>query len=85
MRPDVERLLGAACGLGGSAIHSARGILRHAGKRRNGRADCQAETRRETDKMKKISVLIPCYNEKENVGPISQAVTGILERGASPV
>ena len=30
--------------------------------------------------MKKISVLIPCYNEKENVGPISQAVTGILER-----
>ena len=30
--------------------------------------------------MKKISVLIPCYNEKENVGPISQAVTGILEK-----
>ena len=30
--------------------------------------------------MKRISVLIPCYNEKENVGPISQAVTGILER-----
>ena len=30
--------------------------------------------------MKKISVFIPCYNEKENVGPISQAVTGILEK-----
>ena len=30
--------------------------------------------------MKKISVLIPCYKEKENVGPISQAVTGILEK-----
>ena len=24
--------------------------------------------------MKKISVLIPCYNEEENVGPISDAV-----------
>lgn len=30
--------------------------------------------------MKKISVLIPCYNEAENAAPISQAVTGILER-----
>lgn len=29
--------------------------------------------------MKKISVLIPCYNEVENVGPMSEAVTGILE------
>lgn len=29
--------------------------------------------------MKKISVLIPCYNEIENVEPISQVVTGILE------
>ncbi len=29
--------------------------------------------------MKKISVLIPCYNEIENVGPMSEAVTGILE------
>ena len=24
--------------------------------------------------MKKISILIPCYNEEENVVPISQAV-----------
>lgn len=31
-------------------------------------------------KMKKISVLIPCYNEEENVGPISQAVVETLER-----
>ena len=30
--------------------------------------------------MKKISVLIPCYNEAENVGPISRAVTEILEK-----
>ena len=30
--------------------------------------------------MKKISVLIPCYNEAENVGPISTAVTEILEK-----
>ena len=30
--------------------------------------------------MKKISVLIPCYNEAENVGSISRAVTEILEK-----
>jgi len=30
--------------------------------------------------MKKISVLIPCYNELENVVPMSEAVTGILAR-----
>ena len=30
--------------------------------------------------MKKISILIPCYNEEENVGPISQAVVSILEK-----
>ena len=30
--------------------------------------------------MKKISVLIPYYNEAENVGPISRAVTEILEK-----
>ena len=30
--------------------------------------------------MKKISILIPCYNEEENVGPISEAVVGTLER-----
>lgn len=29
--------------------------------------------------MKKISVLIPCYNEVENVCPMSEAVIGILE------
>lgn len=31
-------------------------------------------------RMKKISVLIPCYNEEENVEPISQAVVETLER-----
>jgi len=30
--------------------------------------------------MKKISVLIPCYNEEENVEPISQAVVETLTR-----
>ena len=30
--------------------------------------------------MKKICVLIPCYNEAENVGPTSRAVTEILEK-----
>ena len=30
--------------------------------------------------MKKISVLIPCYNEEENVEPISRAVCGIIEK-----
>ena len=30
--------------------------------------------------MKKISILIPCYNEVENVGPISQAVTDIMKK-----
>ncbi len=30
--------------------------------------------------MKKISVLIPCYNERDNVGPISEAVIGIIKR-----
>lgn len=29
--------------------------------------------------MKKISVLIPCFNETENVIPISEAVVGVLE------
>lgn len=29
--------------------------------------------------MKKISILIPCYNEEENVVPISKAVTEMLE------
>ena len=30
--------------------------------------------------MKKISILIPCYNEVENVGPISEAVVSIMEK-----
>ena len=30
--------------------------------------------------LKKISVMIPCFNEEENVGPISQAVLEILEK-----
>jgi len=29
--------------------------------------------------MKKISVLIPCYNEEENVGPMSEAVVSLFE------
>ncbi len=30
--------------------------------------------------MKKLSILIPCYNEEENVGPISEAVIETLTR-----
>lgn len=30
--------------------------------------------------MKKLSVLIPCYNEEENVVPISEAVIGIITK-----
>ncbi len=30
------------------------------------------------DARRKISILIPCYNEEENVGPISEAVTDIM-------
>ena len=34
--------------------------------------------------MKKISVLIPCYNEEENVVPMSEAVADIFAKvGAS--
>lgn len=37
----------------------------------------------EADQKKKISVLIPCYNEEENVVPMSQAVVDVLSRGLS--
>ncbi len=30
--------------------------------------------------MKKISILIPCFNEKENVGPISEAVVEVMNK-----
>ena len=30
--------------------------------------------------MKKISILIPCYNEEENVGPISEEIVKTMER-----
>lgn len=33
--------------------------------------------------MKKISIMIPCYNEEENVVPISEAVTSILAQELS--
>lgn len=29
--------------------------------------------------MKKISILIPCYNEEENVGPMSEAIKNLFE------
>ncbi len=30
--------------------------------------------------MKKISILIPCYNEKENVGPMSEAIVEMMTK-----
>ena len=33
--------------------------------------------------MKKISVLIPCYNEEENVGPMSEAIVALFENELS--
>lgn len=33
--------------------------------------------------MKKISILIPCYNEEDNVEPICEAVTNILKKECS--
>ena len=30
--------------------------------------------------MKKISIMIPCYNEEENVVPMSEAVTELFEK-----
>lgn len=29
--------------------------------------------------MKKVSILIPCYNEEENVGPMSEAIVNLFE------
>jgi cellulose synthase/poly-beta-1,6-N-acetylglucosamine synthase-like glycosyltransferase len=31
--------------------------------------------------MKKVSILIPCYNEQENVRPMSEAIVDIIEIG----
>ena len=33
--------------------------------------------------MKKISILIPCYNEKENVGPMSEAIVEMMTQNLS--
>ena len=30
--------------------------------------------------MKKVSVLIPCYNEEDNVVPMSEAITELFEK-----
>ena len=35
--------------------------------------------------MKKISVLIPCYNEEENVVPMSEAVADIFAKRAAGI
>ena len=33
--------------------------------------------------MKKISILVPCYNEEENVVPIAKAITEEIEKNLS--
>ena len=30
--------------------------------------------------MKKVSILIPCYNEEENVKPMSEAIINLFEK-----
>ena len=30
--------------------------------------------------MKKVSILIPCYNEEDNVVPMSEAITNLFEK-----
>ena len=30
--------------------------------------------------MKKVSILIPCYNEQENVRPMSEAIVDLFEK-----
>ena len=30
--------------------------------------------------MKKVSILIPCYNEEENVVPMSEAIVNLFEK-----
>lgn len=44
---------------------------------------CRTVIKKHTERrttMKKISIMIPCYNEEENVVPISEAVIDILTR-----
>lgn len=33
--------------------------------------------------MKKISIMVPCYNEVDNVEPISRTIVEIIERELS--
>lgn len=35
------------------------------------------------EKKKKISVLIPCFNEEENVGPMAEAIKGVFQNELS--
>ena len=35
--------------------------------------------------MKKVSILIPCYNEQENVRPMSEAIVDLFEKQLTPV
>ena len=35
--------------------------------------------KKKVSEMKKISVMIPCYNEEENVVPMSEAIVSLFE------
>ena len=35
--------------------------------------------------MKTISIVVPCYNEEENVEAMYQAITGVFARGVEAI
>ena len=43
------------------------------------RKQIEKQKERRDSRMKKISIMIPCYNEEETVGPMSEAVVRLFE------